>query len=72
MSMFHRLRQMPVGDLLHRGLLYTLVGITGWGTFMIGAVHMDTMKRGRGASLCYTPKQVIFIDLLVPAVEVRV
>lgn len=49
MSLFQRVRQMPIGDILHRGLLYTLVGITGWGTVMIGAVHLDTMKRGRGA-----------------------
>lgn len=48
MSVFQRLRQMPIGDVLHRGVLYTIVGISGWGIFMIGAVHMDTMKRGRG------------------------
>lgn len=49
MSVFQRLRQVPIGDILHRGLLYTLVGITGWGIYMIGAVHMDTMRRGREA-----------------------
>ncbi|EKM53637.1 uncharacterized protein PHACADRAFT_260096 [Phanerochaete carnosa HHB-10118-sp] len=49
MSVFQRLRQVPIGDILHRGLLYTLVGITGWGVYMIGAVHMDTMRRGREA-----------------------
>ncbi|KIP08999.1 hypothetical protein PHLGIDRAFT_23163 [Phlebiopsis gigantea 11061_1 CR5-6] len=40
---------MPVGDVLHRGLLYTLVGITGWGIYEMGVVHMDILKRGRGA-----------------------
>ena len=40
---------MPLGDVLHRGLLYTLVGITGWGIYQMGAVHMDTLRRGRGA-----------------------
>lgn len=48
MSAFRRLRQLPLGDLLHRGLLYSLVGVTGWGVFMIGAVHVDTMRRGKG------------------------
>lgn len=56
MSAFQRLRHAPIGDILHRGLLYTLVGVTGWGIYMIGAVHMDTMRRGRGAyaGLCTT------------------
>ncbi|KAI0686707.1 hypothetical protein BC835DRAFT_1420256 [Cytidiella melzeri] len=40
---------MPVADILHRGFLYTLVGISAWGIFSMGTVHMDTLRRGRGA-----------------------
>ena len=43
--------RMSVTDILHRGLLYTLVGITVWGVVMIGVVHRDTLKRGRGVWL---------------------
>ncbi|EPT02435.1 hypothetical protein FOMPIDRAFT_82593 [Fomitopsis schrenkii] len=39
--------RMSITDILHRGLLYTLVGITVWGVVMIGVVHRDTLKRGR-------------------------
>ncbi|KAI0343449.1 hypothetical protein BDW22DRAFT_1483505 [Trametopsis cervina] len=47
MSVLQRLRALPLGDLLHRTFLYSLVGISGWGVFMMGAVHRDTLKRGR-------------------------
>ncbi|KAI0087134.1 hypothetical protein BDY19DRAFT_956282 [Irpex rosettiformis] len=49
MSVFQRLRSLPIGDILHRGLLYSLVGISGWGLYTMGAVHLDILKRGRGA-----------------------
>lgn len=37
-------------DLLHRGAVFGLVGITGWGIFMMGAAHFSIMRRGEGAS----------------------
>ncbi|KZT72429.1 hypothetical protein DAEQUDRAFT_664266 [Daedalea quercina L-15889] len=40
--------RLSVTDILHRGLLYTLVGISLWGVVMIGVVHRDTLRRGRG------------------------
>ncbi|KAI0727088.1 hypothetical protein C8Q72DRAFT_886951 [Fomitopsis betulina] len=42
--------RMSITDILHRGLLFTLVGITVWGVVMIGVVHRDTLKRGREVS----------------------
>ncbi|KAF9012668.1 hypothetical protein BDQ17DRAFT_718773 [Cyathus striatus] len=36
-------------DYLHRGVVYSLVGLTVWGVGMSVAVHRDTMRRGRGA-----------------------
>ncbi|OBZ69573.1 Acylphosphatase [Grifola frondosa] len=36
------------GDILHRGLVYSLFGITLWGIYQIGSVHRDTLRRGRG------------------------
>ncbi|KAH9833538.1 uncharacterized protein C8Q71DRAFT_773911 [Rhodofomes roseus] len=41
--------RLSISDMIHRGVLYTLVGISVWGVVMIGVVHRDTLKRGRGA-----------------------
>ena len=49
MSVWQRVRQFPIGDVLHRTLLYAIVGTTVGGMFMIGYIHNDTMRRGRGA-----------------------
>ena len=45
-----RLSRMSVFDYLHRGFVFSLVGIAGYGIFMMGAIHFDTMRRGKGAS----------------------
>jgi hypothetical protein len=68
MSVFQRLRSVPLADVLHRGFLYSLVGISGWGIYMMGAVHMDTLRRGRGASPTYWftdcyPQQLAFAEV---------
>ncbi|KAI0785828.1 hypothetical protein C8Q75DRAFT_774704 [Abortiporus biennis] len=42
--------KMPrIGDLLHRGLIYSLVGISVWAVVMTGVVHRDTLQRGQEA-----------------------
>ncbi|CAL1712056.1 unnamed protein product [Somion occarium] len=41
--------KLPIGDLLHRGFIYSLAGVTVWGAIMIGMVHRDTLKRGQEA-----------------------
>ncbi|TFK45040.1 hypothetical protein BDQ12DRAFT_674015 [Crucibulum laeve] len=38
---------LPVLDILHRGVVYSLVGISIWGVGMSVAVHRDTLRRGR-------------------------
>ena len=44
-------RSLSIGDWAHRGLVFTLVGVSVWGLLMIGVVHKDTLRRGRGASI---------------------
>jgi len=41
--------RMPITDILHRGVLYSLVGLSVWGIVMMGAVHRDTLQRGKEA-----------------------
>ncbi|PCH35715.1 Acylphosphatase [Wolfiporia cocos MD-104 SS10] len=38
--------RMSIGDILHRGVVYTLFGISVWGIVMMGLIHRDTIKRG--------------------------
>lgn len=40
--------RIPITDLLHRGVVTSLFGLTIYGVFMGVAVHRDTLKRGRG------------------------
>jgi hypothetical protein len=40
--------RMPVADVLHRGLVTSLFGLTLYGVFMGVAIHRDTLRRGRG------------------------
>jgi Cytochrome oxidase c assembly len=41
---------LPVLDILHRGIVYSLVGLSVLGVGMGVAVHRDTLQRGRGTS----------------------
>ena len=38
----------PLADILHRGAVLTLVGISVWGIGTGVMVHRDTLRRGRG------------------------
>ncbi|KAF8234377.1 hypothetical protein L208DRAFT_1359604 [Tricholoma matsutake] len=38
---------LPVLDILHRGIVYSLVGLSVYGIAMSFAVHRDTLQRGR-------------------------
>jgi hypothetical protein len=41
---------LPVLDILHRGVVYSLVGLSVYGIAMSVSVHRDTLQRGRGMS----------------------
>ena len=43
---------LSVTDILHRGLVWSLFGITVWGVVMIGAVHRNTLRAGEGTCAC--------------------
>ncbi|KAI0359206.1 hypothetical protein OH77DRAFT_1395596 [Trametes cingulata] len=47
--------RLAVSDILHRSLVWSLFGISVWGIVMIGVVHHNTMKAGRGACVSYRP-----------------
>ncbi|KAA1475221.1 hypothetical protein DENSPDRAFT_414125 [Dentipellis sp. KUC8613] len=38
----------PLADILHRGTVLTLVGVSIWGMTTGYLVHRDTMRRGKG------------------------
>lgn len=40
--------KLPLLDILHRGVVYSLAGLTVWGIVMSVAVHRDTIQRGKG------------------------
>ncbi|KAI0667121.1 hypothetical protein C8Q78DRAFT_1082622 [Trametes maxima] len=39
--------RLSISDILHRGLVWSLVGVSVWGIVMIGVVHQNTMRAGR-------------------------
>ncbi|KAI8978230.1 hypothetical protein BD414DRAFT_494975 [Trametes punicea] len=41
--------RLTIGDILHRGVVWSLLGVSVWGIVMIGVVHRETMRAGRGA-----------------------
>ncbi|KAI0764382.1 hypothetical protein BD413DRAFT_494841 [Trametes elegans] len=41
--------RLSVSDILHRGLVWSLLGVSVWGIVMIGAVHQNTLRAGREA-----------------------
>ncbi|KAI0692420.1 hypothetical protein C8T65DRAFT_745156 [Cerioporus squamosus] len=41
--------RLSIGDILHRGLVWSLFGVSVWGIVMIGVVHRNTLAAGRGA-----------------------
>lgn len=43
--------RLPIGDILHRGIVYSLVGLSVWGIVTMGRVHFDKIRRGQGACL---------------------
>ena len=50
-------------DVLHRGAVFGLVGIAGWGLFMMGAAHFSIMRRGKGTS--YVIQTMIFTNIQI-------
>ncbi|TFK83436.1 hypothetical protein K466DRAFT_262919 [Polyporus arcularius HHB13444] len=41
--------RLSVMDMLHRGFVWSLLGVSVWGIVMIGVVHRNTLAAGRGA-----------------------
>ncbi|OJT06272.1 hypothetical protein TRAPUB_2852 [Trametes pubescens] len=41
--------RLAVSDVLHRGLVWSLLGVSVWGIVMMGVVHRETLKAGREA-----------------------
>ncbi|KAI9061435.1 hypothetical protein FKP32DRAFT_1575917 [Trametes sanguinea] len=41
--------RLTIGDILHRGLVWSLLGVSVWGLVMIGVVHRETLRAGREA-----------------------
>ncbi|KAF8161423.1 hypothetical protein B0H34DRAFT_700909 [Crassisporium funariophilum] len=39
--------RLGITDILHRGVVYSLVGLSGYAVVMSVLIHRDTMKRGR-------------------------
>ncbi|KAF9479093.1 hypothetical protein BDN70DRAFT_879159 [Pholiota conissans] len=40
--------RLPLTDILHRGVVYSLAGLSVYGVVMSVLIHRDTMRRGRG------------------------
>jgi hypothetical protein len=40
--------RLPLSDILHRGLVYSLAGLSVCALVMSVVIHRDTMQRGRG------------------------
>ncbi|RDX40413.1 hypothetical protein OH76DRAFT_1366293 [Lentinus brumalis] len=41
--------RLSIADMLHRGFVWSLFGVSVWGIVMIGVVHRNTLAAGRGA-----------------------
>ncbi|KAI0333336.1 hypothetical protein GY45DRAFT_1344226 [Cubamyces sp. BRFM 1775] len=39
--------RLAVSDILHRGLVWSLLGVSVWGLVMMGVVHRETLRAGR-------------------------
>ncbi|KJA28743.1 hypothetical protein HYPSUDRAFT_154778 [Hypholoma sublateritium FD-334 SS-4] len=39
--------RLPLSDIVHRGVVYSLAALTVYGVVMSVLIHQDTMKRGR-------------------------
>jgi len=41
------MRRLPVADILHRGIVTSLFGLTLYGIFLGVAIHRETLQKGR-------------------------
>ncbi|KZT03927.1 Acylphosphatase [Laetiporus sulphureus 93-53] len=48
-SKMARKPQLSIYDYLHRGVVYSLLGLTIWGVVTMGLVHRNTMQKGKEA-----------------------
>ncbi|KAJ3773355.1 hypothetical protein FB446DRAFT_539054 [Lentinula raphanica] len=42
------MRRLPVLDILHRTVVYSLAGLTAWTVVSAVMVHRETLQKGRG------------------------
>ncbi|KAF9463589.1 hypothetical protein BDZ94DRAFT_605378 [Collybia nuda] len=54
--------KLPILDILHRGVVLSLVGLSAYGIVASFAVHKDTLQRGRG-TMC--PIVIAFQSLML-------
>ncbi len=45
--------RLSIADMLHRGFVWSLFGVSVWGIVMIGVVHRNTLAAGRGACVLF-------------------
>lgn len=46
--LLNNMPRLPLTDMIHRAIVYTLAGVTVYGGVMMVLVHRDTMQRGKG------------------------
>lgn len=44
--------RLSITDMLHRGVVFSLAGLSVYAVVMSVLIHRDTMQRGQGASRC--------------------
>ena len=42
------MRRLPIADILHRGIVTSLFGLTLYGIFLGVTIHRETLQKGRG------------------------
>ncbi|KAE9408734.1 hypothetical protein BT96DRAFT_669736 [Gymnopus androsaceus JB14] len=46
-----QLFKIPLLDIIHRSVVYSLAGLTAWTAFSALMIHRETLQKGRGKSL---------------------
>ncbi|KAH8103504.1 hypothetical protein BXZ70DRAFT_1005912 [Cristinia sonorae] len=70
-SRLNNLLRIPISDLLHRGIVFSLVGVSIWGVVMIATVHRDKMRRGEEVRLAEQERQKLEQQAPPDLTEVR-
>ncbi|KAI0629714.1 hypothetical protein C8Q77DRAFT_1065670 [Trametes polyzona] len=60
--------RLSIGDILHRGLVWSLLGVSVWGIVMIGVVHRNTLQAGRAS--CYRQRGTCIYPTFMSSTDV--